>query len=254
MSITTTTQVFTILDMIHQIVCGTIDKNDLFKMGSVVDSLMSTDLHVEGLILLSYLENGLIDYEKIKTKEYYICHNIKKDNMTTIFNYHKNYDNYYPILKKIRNFTENLESSLIRIIDISYNKLVEQINKSSSFYINLNSDAQKCIDNVINNIDKNTNSDSIMSIKYAYGIGIKIFLNNKNSLDNLNELFIPIIEDIYSNRVGTINDFVILLKHILMIVKPWINDPKVIINQIITNPQHTNYKIITQLYILIVGL
>ena len=254
MSITTTTQVFTILDMMHQIVCGTIDKDDLFKMGSVIDSLMSTDLHVEGLILLSYLENGLIDYEKIKTKEYYICHNIKKDNMTTIFNYHKNYDNYYPILKKIRNFTENLESSLIRIIDISYNKLVEEINKSSSFYMNLNSDAQKCIDNVINNIDKNTNSGSIMSIKDAYGTGIKIFLNNKNSLDNLNELFIPIIEDIYSNRVGIINDFVTLLKNILMIVKPWINDPKVIINQIITNPQHADYKIITQLYILIVGL
>jgi putative nucleotidyltransferase with HDIG domain len=255
MSITTTTQVFNILDMMHQIVCGIINKDELFKMGSTIDSFMSTDLHVEGLILLSYLENGLIDYEKIKTKEYYICHNIKKDNMTTVFNYHKNYDNYYPILKNIRNFTENLESSLLKIIDITFNKLVEQINQTSPFYKSLNVDAQKCIDKIINNQPHlRCHEPLVCDTNINIGTGIKIFLNNKNSLEELNKLFIPIIEDIYKNRVGTLNDFVLFIKNVLMVVKPWINDSKVIINDIITNTNHPDNKIITELYILIIGL
>ena len=232
MSINTTTQVFNILDMIDQIVCEKIDKNELFKLGTINDSLMSTDLHVEGLILLSYLDNGL-DYEKIKTKEYYICHNIKKDNLSIIHKIHKNYDNYYPILKNIRDFTENIKPSVEKLINISFTMLKNEINNSSKFYLNLDENTKRCIDKLITNLDNNN-----------IGIALKIFLNNKNNIDNINELFIPIIEQIFTHRVSPIEKFVIFLKKLLMSIKPWNNKTDIIIDNII----------ITELYELIIGL
>lgn len=246
LSINNTSQVFQILDMMHQIVCDEIDINELFKLNKDIKTLISRDIHVEGLILLSYLENGSVDYEKIKTQEYYTCHNIKKDNLSIVFNYHKNYDNYYPIIKNIRNFTENLNPSLLKIINVSFNMLKKEINKESSFYIKLNDNTKKCIDKVINNIELEND------INNNIGIALKIFLNNKNIIENINELFIPIIKDIYINRTAPIDEFIIFLKHLLMSTKPWINNPEIIIE----NLQNENIynKIVGELYILIIGL
>ena len=232
MRINNTTQVFNILEMMNQIVCETIDKNELFKLGNINDSLISTDLHIEGLILLSYLENDLIDYEKIKTKEYYICHNIKKDNLSIVHEFHKNYDNYYPIIKNIRNFTENIKPSVLNLINISFIMLKKEINTLSKFYINLDDNAKKCIDKAITNLDNNN-----------IGTILKIFLNNKNNIENLNELFIPIIEQVFTNRVSTIDNFIIFLKKLLMNTKPWINENIII-----------DTNIISELYTLIIGL
>jgi hypothetical protein len=247
MCVKNTTEVFNILDMMNEIVCETIDKNELFKMGPDNDSLMSTDLHVEGLILLSYLSNGSIDYEKIKTTEYYECHNINIDTITTVTKYHRNYDNYYPIIKNIRQYIENLKPSLLKMINTSFILLTQQINKLSPFYIKLNEDAKKCVDKIINNIENKKDT------KNNIGTAVKIFLNNKNIIEDINKLFTPLIEEIYKNRVGAITDFIIFIKNILMTVKPWINDPEVMIDQLIEN-KHNDNKIIGQLYILIIGI
>lgn len=231
MSIHNTTQVFNILDMLDQIVCDKIDKHELFKLGTINDSFMSTDLHVEGLILLSYLDNGL-DYEKIKTKEYYICHNIKKDNLSIVHKFHKNYDNYYPIIKNVRHFVENIKPSVEKLINTSFTMLKNEINITSKFYINLDDNARKSIDKIITNLN-NVNT----------GVALKIFLNNKNNVININDLFIPMIKEIFPHRVSPMGDFLIFLKKLLMTVKPWENKTIII-----------DENMISELYALIIGI
>ena len=110
--------------------------------------------------------------------------------------------------------------------------LKKEINTLSKFYINLDDNAKKCIDKAITNLDNNN-----------IGTILKIFLNNKNNIENLNELFIPIIEQVFTNRVSTIDNFIIFLKKLLMNTKPWINENIII-----------DTNIISELYTLIIGL
>lgn len=237
MKINRTETVFNIMELLDKIVLNKESINEILKLCPTTN--ISTLIHPEGFVLLTPLDNGFYDYAKIKTKLYYDCHKIKQHKISYLLKLDENCEKYYPIIRKLKFFFNNLKPSLIQLIDESYIALNNEINENSILFNGLNVKAkQKIIDLIISG-DKNN------SVIY------KILLNNKSNYNDLINLFEPFINKIFIEKSGTINDFTNYIKKIFMKLEPWgKNNWKDNLNLLIDNYDSE----ISDLYTLVIGI
>ncbi len=209
MEINSTETVFYIMELLDQIVLNKESINEILKL--CPNNNISNLIHPEGFVLLTPLDNGFYDYAKIKTKLYYNCHKIKQNKMSYLLQLDKNCETYYPIIKKLKFFFNNLKPSLINLMDESYVALKNEVHENSILLNGLNVKAKQKIIDLINNGEINN------SVIY------KILLNNKSNYSDLVNLFEPIISKIFIEKCGTNEDFTNYIKKLFMILEPWLN-------------------------------
>jgi len=233
MEVNTTDTVYYVMDLLNQIVLNNDEVNDLLHL--CPDKNTSKLIHPEGFVLLTPLHNGLYDYSKIKTTLYYECHKVKQNKISKLLQLNKNCEIYYPIIKKLKFFFNNLKPSLLNLIEQSFNKISSEINENSLLFNNLKIKAKQKILDLVNIGDVNN------------PVIYKILLNNKS----ICIIFEPIIDKIFTERSCTNDDFSTYIKKILIILEPWSdNDWKEKLNLMIDNYN----KEISELYQLVIGL
>ena len=232
MEVNTTETVYYIMELLNKIVVNDVDISELLNLCSNKNT--SKLLHPEGFVLLTPLENKIYDYAKIKTTMYYDCHKIKQNKITKILQLNENCEKYYPVIKKLKFFFNNLKSSVVELIELSYKRLIDEINISSPIIQSLNVKALQKINELINN-----------------NVIYKIVLNNRASFNNIIVLFEPIINKIFIEKSGTIDEFTNYIKKILMKIEPWSNNNwKNTLELMIDNYDSE----ISDLYYLVIGL
>lgn len=237
MVVNRTDTVFYVMNLLDQIVLNKETNDKLLRLCSL--SNISKLIHPEGFVLLTPLENGLYDYAKLKTKLYYDCHKIKQNKLSYLLQLDENCEIYYPIIKKLKFFFNNLKPSLVNLIKQSFNKIISEVHENSLLFNGLNSKAKQKILDLVNIGDINNH------------VIYKILLNNKSSYDELIKLFEPLINKLFTERSCTNDDFTLYIKKILMTLEPWSNnDWEEKLNLMIDN-----YNIeISDLYKLVIGL
>ena len=233
MEINTTDTVFYVMNLLDQIVLNKESTNELLLLATNKNT--SQLIHPEGFVLLTPLDNGLYDYAKIKTKLYYDCHKIKQHKISYLLQLNENCEIYYPIIKKLKFFFNDIKPKLVKLIELSFDKLKNEINENSLLFNGLNIKAQQRILDLINIGDNNN------SVIY------KILLNNKENFNELVKLFEPIIDEMFIERSGSYDDFTTYIKKILMKLEPWSN--KIWKEQLISNNNE-----ISDLYHLVIGI
>ena len=225
LKITNTKQVFERMELLDNIIIGKANNEDL------------KCVHPEGFVLLTKI-NNIYDYAKIKTKLYYDCHKVKKDNIKNLLSLDKNCEKYYPIIPRLRSFFENLRPSLLMTITETMIIFKKEINTESQFYTGISSKGKKHIDEVIKDGD-----NSKISIVY------KIFLHTRETNAYLISILKPLILNIFSVRCGSNEDFISFIKNLIMKIQPWENDWINRLDKLILDQD----EIINQLYGLIIG-
>ena len=181
-----------------------------FLSNFLLDEFTSRVVHPEGFVLLTPM-NGTYDYAKIKTQLYYKCHNVRDRDMKELLALPESCSSYFPLLKNLHLFFDNMEGSIQSLVVRTYDSLLNVISKESVFYQKLNPKAQVRMDVVI---DSGVNSADLKALE----IVCKMLINNKDSASDLDSIFGAITNDIYQS---TSEDIIHFAKVLLMKVEPW---------------------------------
>jgi hypothetical protein len=209
--------------------------NQIFKLLELLDSDDDVNKHSEGFIFLYDKGDNTFDYSKMKTLEYYICHNINDNNIKKILVMDEKYEKFFPIIKEIKTFFIGLKITLHHIINESYQKLEEQCQIDSILYKLLQPKQQQLFvkisdDKIRNNI-------------------FKMFLNTKDLNSELEKIMNPIIQTYFPNKVKSDTELFIFIKSLIMNIQPWITEWEKRLYSMIDNKDST----INILYNLIIG-
>ena len=232
-NIESTEKLFTLMKQLDNVVLGKISIND-FLLNFEIGEFTSKLLHPEGFVLLSKFGHKY-DYAKVKTELYYQCHKIKENNIKKLLEMPQNCSTYYPILKNLHNFYDNIYDKINMLISSSFEKLKNEVTLDSVFYTKQNIKAQ----HKFNEIIKSKNPTD-MEILY------KMMLNNRSNFSDLEILFNPITNELY-NIISI--DMINFVKNILMKIKPWLFDWELRITKMIESHDDN----IIKMYELVVG-
>ena len=236
-NIKNTLDVYRLMKELDSVVLGN-NTMDKFLSNFDMDDLTSTVIHPEGFVLLTFM-NGVYDYAKIKTQLYYKCHKVRKTNLQELLLLPEICSNYYPILRNLHIFFDNLHESINVLINRTFNALTNEMKIDSVFYIKQNVKARQRLDLVI---DKKLDDNTIKLLEVAY----KIMLNNKDNWVDVIALFSPITLEIYKTDSEEIISFT---KNLLMKVQPWSSDWETRIKNLFS----TYDDAINSLYEIVVG-
>ncbi|NBP02545.1 MAG: HD domain-containing protein [Proteobacteria bacterium] len=203
-----TLAVYRLMAELDEVVLGT-RSMDKFLENFTVDEFTSLVVHPEGFVLLTPID-GQYDYAKIKTQMYYKCHKIRPNKMQELLQLPEVCGTYYPILRNLHWFFDNLSESINALIHRTFQALTCEINKSSVFYTKQNPKARQRMDEVIDNVD-NADVNKKMVV-------YKMMLNNKDNWSDIVKIFSEITMDIYKTSS---EDMLLFTKGLLMKVEPW---------------------------------
>ena len=226
-----TTDVYRLMNELDEVVLGT-RTTDQFLTNFLLDEFTSRVVHPEGFVLLTPM-NGTYDYAKIKTQMYYKCHKVREGKIKELLDLPDCCSGYYPILKNLHSFFDNMETNIKSLIMRTYESLRSEIKMDSVFYLKLNPKAQLRMESVI---DAGTFSDVVF----------KMMLNNKNNSSDLVSLFSPITQDLYEN---TTEEMIHFTKCLLMKVEPWSLNWETRLNYLL----ETHDESVSSLYGIIIG-
>lgn len=204
-----TEEVYRLMNELDEVVIGT-RSTDNFLTNFLLDEYTSRVIHPEGFVLLTPI-NGVYDYAKIKTKIYYKCHKVRQENINELLELPEICSMYYPILKNLHTFFDNIDTSIKSLVLRAYNSLSNEIKKDSVFYLKQNCKAQARMDLVIN---IGVSSVDSKNLEVVY----KMMLNNNDNAVDIASVFSKITNDIYQN---TTDDIIYFTKNLLMKVEPW---------------------------------
>ncbi len=205
-------QVFDLMNKLDKIVLGELTLNDfLAETNCQPDDLTSNVIHPEGFVMLTPDSSNTYDYAKIKTQLYYRCHKVRSNNIKNLLLLPESCQVYYPVLKSMHLFFDNLENKLKGLITESLDALTLQINPNSELYQMQNIKAKARIDIVINSGISSTDPKQL-------DIVYKMLLNTKNSSDIMTKILGPITDKLYGSKAENIITYT---KNLLMNVEPW---------------------------------
>ena len=205
-NIKNTMDVYRLMGELDEVVLGK-RTMDQFLENFDIDEFTSRVVHPEGFVLLTPID-GVYDYAKIKTQMYYKCHKIRPNKMQELLLLPEVCGTYYPILRNLHWFFDNLNESIHALITRTFTALTSEIHKGSIFYTKQNPKARQRMDEVIDNPD---NNDKKMVV-------YKMMLNNKDNWTDIVALFSGITMDIYKTQS---EEMLIFTKGLLMKVEPW---------------------------------
>jgi hypothetical protein len=204
-----TDEVYRLMNELDEVVLGN-RTTEQFLTNFLLDEFTSRVVHPEGFVLLTPM-NGTYDYAKIKTQLYYKCHKVRQGKVKELLELPESCSSYYPILKNLHTFFDNMDTSIKSLVSRTYNSLLNEIKKESVFYLKQNSKAQGRMDIVI---DSGVSSADVKNLE----IVCKMMLNNKDNAGDMTLMFSVITNDIYQN---TTDDMIHFTKGLLMKVEPW---------------------------------
>jgi len=205
-------QIFNIMKKLDKTVLGELSLND-FITGTIcqLDDLTSNVIHPEGFVMLTPDSSNTYDYAKIKTELYYQCHKIRPCNIQNLLLLPESCQVYYPVLKSIHLFFNNLENKLKELITKSLQSLTLEINTNSELYQMQNIKGKSRIDLVIN-------SGIDFVEPKQLDIVFKMLLNTRDGSDALSKILGPVTEKLYGSKSEGIIRYT---KNLLMKVEPW---------------------------------
>ena len=208
-----TAEVFRLMNELDEVVLGNYTEKKLLS-NFKLDEFTSRVVHPEGFVLLTPI-NGIYDYAKIKTKIYYKCHKIHKENIDELLKLPEETFKYFPILKTLHALFDPVNMITMKelIADI-YKSLLEEINTEfntkSNFY-KTRIRIRPYIDDIINKIDLSIYSDDRSKLSEVYNTII-------NLGDNIKKQFGVIANIFYQNNSIAMINFLI---NLIMDIKPW---------------------------------
>ena len=147
--------------------------------------------------------NGVLDYGKIKTNEYYNSHKYRAGNIKYLMELSQTASNIFPICKQVSDFYGNLKTTIPKIINL----LVTEINKEEKDNLFFQTLPQgKARDNFF---------------KRPLEVQYRMYINTSTGFSSkARELFNQVYPALKSSKsdTGIIND---IIKGIIMTVKPW---------------------------------
>lgn len=206
-----TKEVFRLMKELDEVVLGkrTIE---MFLTNFSLDCITSRVVHPEGFVLLTPVKNSYgddYDYEKIKETLYYACHKVRQEKIKELLELPMSCSSYYPILKNLHTFFDNIGETVKSLVQSSYNRLIKEINKESVFYTKQNPKAQARMNIVIT-----SDAYDIKSLEVV----CKMMLNCKDNASDLIELLSPVTIELYSNST---EELILFTKNLLMKCEPW---------------------------------
>jgi hypothetical protein len=210
-NVSNTDEVIGLLKELDEVVLG-VRTMEQFMSNFVLDEFTSRDIHAEGFVILTQLGNGEIDYAKIKAALYYKCHKVRQDNVQSLLKMPASCSQYYPIIKQMHDFFDNLSTTINQLVEETCQVLTKQIDTGSVLYQLQNKKAQDRMDAVIKSPDPKLS-----------GPVYKMMLNTKGSDKEIVRLFGPITVRLYKTES---EQMMIYVKNLLMKIEPWLPDWK----------------------------
>jgi hypothetical protein len=208
-NVSNTDEVIGLLKELDEVVLG-VRTMEQFMSNFVLDEFTSRDIHAEGFVILTQLGNGEIDYAKIKAALYYKCHKVRQDNVQSLLKMPASCSQYYPIIKQMHDFFDNLSTTINQLVEETCQVLTKQIDTGSVLYQLQNKKAQDRMDAVIKSPDPKLS-----------GPVYKMMLNTKGSDKEIVRLFGPVTVRLYKTES---EQMMIYVKNLLMKIEPWFPD------------------------------
>lgn len=89
----------------------------------------------EGFVMLTHISKTKYDYGKIKTKMFYACHKIKKEQLAYIMSLPECCENHFPVIKTVKNFYIELEGKCQSYVLGMKNFIDQCIDKTHAVYL-----------------------------------------------------------------------------------------------------------------------
>lgn len=167
-------QIENILTSLTEAIRGKLDFLEVHKPSNR-HQLRNTEYDYEGFVLYRILENGELDYNKIKTEEYYKTHKYKAKNMNYLIELEKTAGDHFPLTRIIKNFKYECESKLLKVCEEIITLLNEK-QESNLLFQNLSEKAKVSYQKqnyetqmkMLVNASQNTWSESILKIMSKY--------------------------------------------------------------------------------------
>jgi hypothetical protein len=231
-NISHTSDVDKLMCALGKIIYGTSTVDDFYKENmphNKYDNASFDYVDIEGFIFYLHTNDG-VDYSKIKTPEYYICHKFRESNIHTLIQLSQTASNIFP---------------LCRTVGLFYTDLVEKLhNIGNTIYSTINENKETL---------KNTLSEKAKASfeTQSNATQMKMIVNASNQMELMN-LIRPIIINSYpilqdktfdDEQLGKFNS---LVRHIIMQLSPW-GDITLNISTLI-NKMKTDTNCITELF------
>jgi len=210
--ITNTKQVFDMMEKLNGVFEGSISEDQFFSnFSNYHNNNTIKKIDSEGFVLMTEIQDGVFDYEKIKTSEYYRCHKIKEDNVTNLLSLPRSYGNYFNILNVLHDFYDNISININNAMQEIYDNFEKEINFESPFFLEQNNDNKKRFTDYIDNPGDEDKKNTI----------IKIIANFKKKNILINDIIRKTTIKIFNCDA---DDFVNIIKKIFHDLKAWENN------------------------------
>ncbi len=208
--VNSTNQVYDLMKKLDSIVLSDLT-TEQFLSDYKLDEFTSQVIHPEGFVMLTPQKNNTYDYAKIKTQLYYSCHKVRPGCIKKLLLLPTPCQNYYPILRSMHLFFDNLDQTIKLLITESLESLKEEIKIGSELYQMQNIKGQARWDQVIASGIENADSKQV-------DVVYRMMLNTRNSMEQMTRIIGKTTEKLYKSKADNIVNYT---KNLLMKVEPW---------------------------------